>query len=226
MSHTRMYFARKRRKSLFDPSFRLKRTHTFPIGTTSIITGDVLFPSRNKAITVAVTVRRTGANPAGVVFELGSSIVGLAIWFAAADDKIYAAAGNKSDFTDNVWVDGDVSFVDGDISFIDGDPGTEGLTLEGTAPPIGQKVRIVFSVIPTTGKARLWINGDLVASGDAEGAFPNGWSDAGAGAVGEVNTTITERVAVGDRITLADVDIISPVSIFVNQRPRQFFEVA
>lgn len=189
--------ATKRRKSLYDPTYKLFRTHEFADGATNIATGTI-FPDRTKPLTVGVTVKRTGATPTGVIFELGSSTTGLAIWFAAADGKIYAAAG---------------------------EPAAGGVTLEGTAPPIGQIVRIVFSVIPSSGKARLWFNGKLVAAGTG-GLFTNGWADGADGAVGGVDTSVTPRVPVADRISLASAVILSPVSAYHNQRPRQFFEVA
>jgi hypothetical protein len=216
---------------LYDPTFELHRTHQFPIGTTGIATGTV-FPDRTKALTVSVTVKRTGADPAGLIFELGSSSVGLAIWFQGSDDKIHAAAGSPvaapafdvewTDTVDTLWTDTADTFWQDLI----GGTGYDGVTCIGPAPPQGQIVRIVFSVIPSSGKGRLWINGKLEAHDDALAAFPSGWADTGDGAVGEVDGTVITRVAVGDRITLTGAAVISPVNVYQNQRPRQFFEVA
>lgn len=200
MGQAHNFNARERRKSLYDPSFELHRTHQFAYNATGLDT-DGIFPDRSKAITVAVTVKRTAASPTGIILELGSATTGLAIWFAVADGKIYAAAGDAA--------------------------AADGVTLEGTAPPQDQIIRIVFSVIPESGKARLWLNGDLVAHGvSTNGDMPNGWADAGDGAVGAVDGTVTTRVPVADRVTLANAAIISPVNAYNNQRPRQFFEVA
>ena len=52
------------------------------------------------------------------------------------------------------------------------------------------------------------------------------WADTGDGAVGDVEGTVTTRVSVADRVELANAVILSPVNVFHNQRPRQFFEVA
>jgi len=195
-----LFHARERRKSQYDPSFELSRTHQFAYNATSILTGTV-FPDRTKPVTFAMTVKRTAASPTGIILEFGDATTGLAIWFAVADGKIYAAAGDAV--------------------------AADGVTLAGTAPPQGQEIRIVFSMIPASGKARLWINGQLVAAGEASGgSFPNAWADTGNGAVGAVETAVTTRVPVADRVTLANAVILSPVNVFQNQRPRQFFEVA
>lgn len=190
----------ERRKSLYDPSYELFRTHQFAYNASGILTGTV-FPVRSQAITVAVTVKRTAASPTGIILEFGSATTGLAIWFAVADGKIYAAAGDAA--------------------------AADGVTLAGLAPPQDQIIRIVFSVIPESGKARLWLNGQLVAHGvSTNNDMPNGWSDGGNGAIGAVDGTVTTRVPVADRVTLANAVILSPANAFHNQRPRQFFEVA
>lgn len=191
---------RERRKSLYDPVYELFRTHQFAYNAVGILTGTV-FPVRSQAITVAVTIKRTAASPTGIIMEFGSATTGLAIWFAVADGKIYAAAGDAA--------------------------AADGVTLAGLAPPQDQIIRIVFSVIPESGKARLWLNGQLVAHGvSTNGDMPNGWSDGGNGAIGAVDGTVTTRVPVADRVTLANAVILSPANAFHNQRPRQFFEVA
>ncbi len=184
------FHARERRKSLYDPSFELLRTHQFDYNETGIVTDDA-FPDRTKPITFAVVTKVTDALPTGIIFEFGSATLGVALWYAVADGKIYAAAGDAV--------------------------AADGVTLEGTAPPVGQGVRIVFSIIPGSGKARLWINGQLVASGEATGGeFPNGWADTGNGAVGAVEGSVTSRVSVADRIALANAVILSPVNVFQN----------
>lgn len=200
MAQVHNFHARERRKSLYDPASHLHRTHQFAYNASGILTGGV-FPVRSTAITMAVTVKCTAASPTGIILEFGSATTGLAIWFAVADGKIYAAAGDAA--------------------------AADGITLEALAPPLGQIVRIVFSVIPESGKARLWFNGVLVASGtSSNNDMPNGWSDGGNGAIGAVDGTVTTRVPVADRVTLANAVILSPADAFHNQRPRQFFEVA
>lgn len=191
--------ARERRKSLFDPSFELSRTHYWVPDATGIATGD-LFPDRSIPITIATKVRVTGASPAGIILELGSATTGLAIWIAAADGTIRAAAGDAV--------------------------ADDGVTLTGPAVVSTRTIRIAFSVIPASGKARLWVDGHLEAAGEAaNGSFPNGWADTGAGAVAAVQTDVTTRVAAGDRISLTDAQVVSLVSAYNNQRPRQFNKV-
>ena len=217
------FHARERRKSLYDPSFELLRTHQFAYNATGLVT-DSIFPDRTKPITFAVTTKITGATPTGIILEFGSALVGAAIWYAAADGKIYAAAGaaGASTGVETLWADGDIVWLDGDTTWFDG--GNGGITLAGEAPPQGQITRIVFSVIPGSGKGRLWVNGKLVAAGN--GGSMAAWADTGNGAVGAVEGAVTTRVGAADRGTLANAAIISPVNAFYNQRPRQFFEVA
>jgi hypothetical protein len=108
---------------------------------------------------VSCVVKITSNTPSGVIFELGSSTTGLAIWIASVDQKLMAAVG------DAVLADG--------------------VTLTGPVCKQGQLLRIVLACIPASGKVRLWVNGDLVAHGTAtSGSFPNGWSDDGPGSVG------------------------------------------
>jgi hypothetical protein len=190
----------KHRKSRYDPVYGLCRTHSYPVGTTEIDTG-LAFPVRSGVISVRCEVKITSAAPVGIVFELGSATTGLAIWIASADRKLMAAVGDAV--------------------------ADDGVTLTGPVCQGGQKLRIVLAVIPSNGKARLWVNGKLVASGEAvSGTLPNGWSDTGVGMVGDVKTSVTTRVALADRIALSGADISAPVDLFVNQRPLQFFEVA
>jgi hypothetical protein len=142
-----------RRKSVYDPEFRMGRTHSFPAGTANIPTGDA-FPERTHPITFSCHIKITSATPAGVVFEFGSATTGAAMWIAAADRKLMAAVGDDVTLTGPVCID-------------------------------GQELRVVLACIPANGKARLWVNGRLVASGQAAGlVLPNGWSDSGIGSVG------------------------------------------
>jgi len=194
------FHARERRKSLRHPGFELHRTHDFDVDQTGIAVSD-LFPDRSLPFTVGTKVKITGAAPAGVIFELGDTTTGLAIWIAAADDKLYAAFGDAV--------------------------AADGVTLEGPVTVQNQVLDIVVACIPSSGKARMWVNGDLVASGVATGGeFPNGWAAASNGAVAAVEGTVTTRVAVGDRIALSNAQVILPVSCYHNQRPRQFSEVS
>ena len=219
------FHSKERRKSLYDPSFELSRTHQFDYDATGLVTA-TSFPDRTKPITFAVTTKVTAGSPTGIILEFGSAIVGAAIWYAVADGKIYAAAGNAGATTgvEALWINGDITFIDNDTTWFDGDGGG-GITLAGEAPPLSQITRIVFSVIPGSGKGRLWVNGKLVAAGDG-GLMASGWADTGNGAIGDVEGIVTTRVSVADRVALANAVILSPVNVFQNQRPRQFFEVA
>lgn len=195
MDSTARYHAYRRRLSHLDPASGLFRTHRFAYNEAAIDVAS-LFPVRSQPITVAAELRITNATPAGVVLDLGSATTGLALWIAAADRKLYAAAGDAV--------------------------ADDGITVEGPVCQNGQHLHVVFAVVPGSGKGRLWVNGELISFAIATNRpLPNGWSDAGAGAVGAVNTDITTRVAQGDRIALAGASIVAPVSVYHNQSPRE-----
>lgn len=192
--------AQRRRLGRVDPSRGLFRTHGYEPDETGIATGDV-FPDKSLPITISTRIKITGATPGGIIFELGSSSVGLAIWLNAATGKLFTAVGDSAS--------------------------DDGVTLEGPVVVEDQILNIVLSAIPSNGKARLWINGSLEAHGTAVGGeLPNGWSDDGEGAVGGVEGTITTRVDVADRVALSGAQVVSLVSAYYNQRPRQFYEVS
>ena len=173
-----------------DPSAGMFRTHTFGAADTAINTG-VSFPVRSKPISLAVSLIRTGAAPDGMVFELGDSTTGLAIWVNGPD----------------------VGFAAGDA----GDDGA-GVVMVGALPAVGARFKFVCAAIPGSGAVFLWRNGRLEGDSIAVNAdFPNGWSSSSLGAVGETNGTANSRAS--ETGTLTDVDIIGDVSMYLNQRP-------
>lgn len=187
--------AYRRRLSHLDPASGLFCTHQFAHDATAI---DVAsgFPDRAKPVTVSTIIHITNATPAGVILELGSAVTGLALWIAAADRRLYGAAGDAA--------------------------ADDGLTVTGPVCQNGQHLRITFAVVPGAGKGRLWVNGMLVGIAySTNKPLPNGWSSDGAGAVGQVDTDITTRVALGDRIQLAGASIVAPVNVYHNQTPRE-----
>ncbi len=195
MDQATRYNAYRRRLSHLDPASGLFRTHRFAYNEAAIDVANQ-FPDRSQPVTVSADIRITNATPAGVIVEMGSATTGLALWIAAADRKLYAAAGDAA--------------------------ADDGLTVTGPVCQNGQHLHIVFTVVPGAGKGRLWVNGELVGFAlSTNKPLPNGWSDAGAGAVGAVNTDITTRVALGDRIVLAGASIVAPVSVYHNQAPRE-----
>lgn len=190
-----LFHGRERRRSQADPRLGLFRTHRYVKADSGFDVGDA-FPVRTGPLTVAVKVERTGASPNGIVFEMGDATTGLAIYF---DGTTLGACV--------------------------GDAGAGGVTLElaDALTVVGQRLDIVFSVIPGNGKARLWVNGDMVlGSAAGDGSLTNGFAADSAAGIGEVSGTVTGRVPAGARVTLADISIVSPVSLYRGQRPRNF----
>lgn len=193
-----LWHARQARLARLDPARGLFRTHSFSPAQDNIDTG-TLFPDRAREIAFRTRVRITGS-ARGIIFEFGSSTTGLAVWLRQADRVLCAAAGDAA--------------------------ADDGVTLVGPQVQSGQRFNIVFAVQPTSGLARLWVDGRRVAAGQAAGgSFPSGWADSGAGAMGKVQGTVTTRVDQFSRIVLANAAVVAPLSVYNGQRPRQFFEV-
>lgn len=192
-----LHAMRERRRSFADPAKGLLRTHAF-VQAASPFNDGAAFPAKDRQVTFAVDVRRDDTGARGVVAELGDSTTGLAIWVPNGGTDISACAG---------------------------DVGADGVTVtaEDVLAANGQLASVVVSVIPGNGKMRIWVNGALMAAGEASGgSLPNGWAADENGGIGEVATTCTDRVPAGDKISLVNASIVSLLSAFVGQRPRQF----
>lgn len=193
---------KRRRRTLghLDPSRGLDQSHGFAAAASGFDVSDH-FPDRSRPITIAVDVKREAATATGILFEAGDATTGLAIWLfptPAGPVDVFACAG---------------------------DVGDDGITLtaENVLQGDGQIARIVFSVIPGTGEARLWVEGELRASGTSvNGELPNGWAADSAAGVGEVSGAVTTRVPAAQRVTLADALMVTPVRAFDGQRPIHF----
>jgi len=191
------FHARQRSKSIRTGTSALFRTHTFAEGDNPIDT-DVSFPARVGDLTVAFELSLDDFVPTGVLFELGSSTTGLALYVTNL----------------------------GALGFVVGDAGDDGVSLV-VAGAFGalQNYKVVAAVRPGSGEARLWIDGRLRARGTAvNGALPNGWADTDDGAVADIAGTVSSRVPGPQAVTLSDVSIVGPVSVFLNQVPRHFSE--
>lgn len=194
-----LYHSRERRAGFVDPSKDLFRTHAYTVQD-SPFDDDAAFTEadRDAPITVEAWVRRTATGARGIVVEVGDATTGMAIWIPDGGTDISACAGDAGD-------DG-VTVTAADVLAAD-----------------TQLAKVVFAVIPGTGQARLWVNGRLHAAGAAvNGALPNGWAAGEDGGIGEVATTCSDRIPVGDQITLTNAAVVAPVSFFRGQRPRQF----
>jgi hypothetical protein len=94
------------------------------------------------------------------------------------------------------------------------------------------RLKVVAAVIPCTGEIRLWVNGALrIKAQAASGSFNVGtpadssWAEGpGAGGIGEVDGSITDRVPAGSQVAITDATIVSGrVSFYDDQRPQQFY---
>lgn len=199
----RLYHARKRRKSLADPSLGLFRTHVITEADGAIDTDVVFENDRESPVTFAITVQADGlGSEQGLIAEFGGNADGLGLWVAGASPTdINACAGN-------VAADDGVTLTAEDV-----------ITTASDLP-----IRIVFACSPKDGRARLWINGELKASAvAAAGAFSGGWCGNNDGGLGDAfGGAGPGRVDAGDRVALAGMNIISPLSVYTHQLPQHF----
>lgn len=148
-------------------------------------------------ITFRTAVRITGAAPAGLVFELGSSTRGCAL----------AVLGNF-------------------IAFVAGGLTTErGFALfnNGGVLPLGLELDLVAAIRPGDGMVRLWGNGiELARNTATDGNFGGGWTDTGLGSFATVkNGTLHPGVIAGDQAPF-EFDVIEPLSVYNGQVPQHF----
>lgn len=196
------FHSRARTRSFRDPAKGLFRTHLIqdaldlPVAT---IDTDVLFPSRDLAITLVTEIEVQGAGNSGIIWEFGSSAQGAKLAVDAAG-SFFLAAGD--------------------------DAGTDGVDGSVVAPglaEIGARFHLTVAFVPGAGLARMWIDGELVLRlGDGTPFLNNEWADTEDGAfLSAHNTSSTQR---GQTINAAPFDFIGvrPLSIFQGQIPRQF----
>lgn len=192
-----LHAARERRKGLQDPAYGLFGVHVFAAG--AAVTASSSFPAavRDRPATFAVSVVRTDAASSGLVFELGSSSVGIAAALDGPDLIVAAGAAAASD--DGVT-----------------------LTLTDALPGLDQTYRIVVAVVPGSGRLAVWIDGRLVDFATSVGEVLTGWTDADDGAVGATpEGTVLDRIAAPLQVAPSDFDLVSPLRVFVGQTPRQ-----
>ena len=192
-----LYHSRERRKSLYDPKYGLQQSHSYKVADSGFAVG-AAFPNRARTITFAVTIRRSSAAAHGVIFEAGDATTGLAIWIPAGGSDISASVG-------------------------DAGAGGATVTAANVLPVDGAEARVVVSVIPSTGELRLWVDGKLLGAATASTApLPNGWAADSPAGVEAIAGTVTARVPIADRVALTAAAIITPVTAYDGQRPRQF----
>jgi hypothetical protein len=190
------YYARRRRKGLQDPTSQLFITHRFGVADTNIATGTV-FPQSNVRsfpVTFSFELTRSGVG-AGVVFEFGSTTRGVAVW--ADGNNVGVAAGAGTGAPNN------------------------GVTLTATngLPSTGRRFKFALTMTPGNGVVELYRDGDLISGGVAVANTFNGeWADTDAGAVGNLQGTVNDRVPIGKRIALANVALVGQLKVFLRQR--------
>lgn len=187
------YHNRERRNGLYDPGLDLHQTHALDIGATVDVAS--VFPDRSTPITLVSAIRINTDTPAGLVWELGGSAAGAAVWVE----------------------DGAIGFAAGDGT------GTGGVSVTAAIPAdaTGAHFRVAAAVVPGLTRVALWVDGDGVAGDDA-GAMAQ-WADAGDGVVAAAAAgTVTPRVPVGSRGAPSGFTVVAPVRVYVGQVPRQF----
>lgn len=109
---------------------------------------------------------------------------------------------------------GTAFYVDGeDFGFVTGGAGVLGVQLTGTLGH-GSPWHVVCFSDPPNDLAKVYVDGDLVATGNASGGFSD-WTNIQAGAVGAINTGVNSAVPLGQQVSLTGASLLTPVRFFV-----------
>lgn len=170
----------------------LFRTHSFAIPTTTIPA--TAFPVRNTPVTFQTALRITnGATAAGLLFEFGDNLTNaVAAWLDVAG-VLHFRAGPPASFPHAIWDNGG-SFTN------------------------GRKMELLFLVRPGNGLVAIFVDGKERARGS--GTISQ-WARAAAGSfAADANGAPPADVLQ----TLAPVgfELIKPLSVYINQVPRNF----
>lgn len=197
------FYARDRSRSFRDLTKGLFKTHDFGIVDAAIDT-DLVFPDTAKPVTFSTKIEITGAAPAGMIFEFGStaSAVALGITVAAG---LQAVAG------------------DGGVA----DPaGVDGAVADDIITTLGARLALVFAINPGAGKAVLFINGQvalrLTNSAFTSDEFADNIATTSDGSVASAITgTTSARVTWTDQAPV-DFALVEPVRAYIGQLPKHF----
>ena len=187
---------RKGRAGFFQ--YQGHRTHLIrgaAVMETTFVTAD-LFPNRNIPIFFATALRSTGATPAGLLFEIGSSTRGCGA--SLNDGLITFTAGSGTVAAERATATWNAV---GDMAS-------------------GHTLKLAFSIEPGIGRVRIFYLGKEMAQNDASGGNFNGdWADSGDGSFAQgVNGTIH---TVSPTTAPSDFVVTEPLSVYRGQLPRQ-----
>lgn len=189
---------RQRTQAQRDITKGLFRTHIFGPTAVNFDTATV-FPATPppddlaRPFTCVCDIEVTGAAAAGVIIEIGDTSAGCGLLMSAG--SLFGFGGGLL-ASDGV----DVSVALG----------------------IGRRVQAAVAMIPGDGRLVLYLDGKAISRGVASGgAFLNSRiAAASGGGVAQVNGTLSARMPAVT--TPTNFQLVSPVSIYVGQLPRNF----
>lgn len=196
------FHSRVRRKSLAGVP-KLHRTHRFhgaaAMAVPAIATGDV-FPNRLAPITFQTAIRINAGAVQGMIFEFGDATTGCALWMQS--NRLTFRAGGSV-----------------------GSDGAAALFSPGIPWPENMEFDVVASIIPGSGRIRVWVNGrreiDSTATNGSFGA--NGWASTDDGSFADAPASgIPANIPAGAQIAPSNFEVIEPLSVYAGQVPRHF----
>lgn len=193
------YHQRQRSKSIRKVATGLFQTHNFAIPTAQIVCATV-FPAREVPATFVTRIRVTDVNPTGLVFQLGTALNSLVVWFETTGlNWLAGGGGGTSEVTDEIT--------------------------SAALRAVGAEYEIAVSAIPGAGRFRLYINGIVfVDTATGSGVFPdNEFIGSGDGAfVSTARAGINIAVPAAGQTAPINFQAVQPLSGHVGQRPRGF----
>ena len=147
-----LYHARRRTRSLRDPTSALFRTHTLPTSGTFDV-GD-RFPDRSRVITVRMDIHIGASTGDTAVIFFGSSPGSGGLFLGLISGSLFVGCGAGADDSDHNVSENVTSFAMANTTY-----------------------SLVLSAIPGTGEVRVWSNGTLVVRARAPfGTFDGDWA--------------------------------------------------
>jgi hypothetical protein len=206
----RAYYRRRRRKSHVDPSSRLFRVATIASGTTPIDTATLFGDSVQHEVAFALSIRAASSSATGTLFQFGDEELNVNVWVQTNGRLGFVAGRHKQSIP----------------------VGTQLWTRNQTRAPlnlkIGKRHDIVMAIRPGTGEVRLWRDGQMLfnqrASGNSFGApVPPRWAESvnGEGSYFAAPAHVAWG-ALFSGAPNADLEALSPLSVYHDQRPRHF----
>lgn len=173
---------------------------THRLAAAATLTTTALFPVRSSPITFHARIRITenSGTHEGLVFELGGSGRGVALWVESEKIGFHAGVAGTAGGADAIY-----------------DHGAE--------LPVGWSIDLVAACIPATGDVFLALNRSIIRAKATNGTFSSTWGNTGDGSFADaVNGNTLAVVPAGSLVAPTGFAVTSKLTAYQGQVPRLF----